>query len=128
MKTIIIDGYNIIHRIPAFSLKLKESLKAARNELALYLSLWKKRYSNAEVYIIFDSKSNDGFNFDRMILHGINCLFSEATGEADEHIKSMVRDSGEPGSILVISDDNNIRQSCRIHGAMVKRADFLLKK
>jgi len=128
MKTIIIDGYNIIHRIPAFSLKLKESLKAARNELVLYLSGWKKRYSNAEVYVIFDSKNKDEFNFNRMVLHGINCLFPEETGGADEYIKSMVRNSDEPRSILVISDDNNIRQSCRINGAVIERADFLFKK
>jgi len=128
MKTIIIDGYNIIHSIPAFSSKLKESLRAARGALVLYLSAWKRKYSNAEVYVVFDTGSKYEFDFERVNLHDINCLFPKTTGGADEYIKSMVRDAEEPRDILVISDDNNIRRNSRIHGAIVKHADFLLRK
>jgi predicted RNA-binding protein with PIN domain len=126
MKTFVLDGYNVIHALPEFSLKLKENLAAARESLARYIFLWKRRYPDADVCIVFDGQNRDEFDYPRSTISGIDCRFTESREGADEKIISMVRDSEDPNSMIIISNDRSIRTSCRAQGARVESTDFLV--
>lgn len=126
MKIFILDGYNVIYKMPGMKERLTESLEVARNALALYLSGWRRRYPNAEVYIVFDGNDRMRANEQNTRLAGIKCIFTHSRETADERIISLIRNSPNPRNITVITEDNSIRNSSRAHGAEVKTVDFLI--
>jgi len=125
MKKIILDGYNVIHKVPKLSAKLEESLEEARKALALFVSGWKRKYVGAEACIVFDGRGSAAIDRSCIRLCGIECFFTVKKESADDRIIAIVRDSGNPRDILVISDDNNIRNNCRSLGAKVEYTSFL---
>lgn len=128
MKRIfILDGYNVIYRIPELTAKLEESLAAARSALAMYAADWKRSRVNAEVIMVFDGRDSDFIDCSRTKIGGIDCVFTRTREAADDRIIRMVQNSKEPSRITVISDDNQVRNSSRAHGARVEYATFLQK-
>ena len=127
-KTFIIDGYNAIHKIPELEARLGESLESARTALAMEISGWRRRYANAEVYIVFDGRDEHGLDYSNTKICGVECIFTRSEESADDHIINMVRGSEDSSAITVISDDNKVRNSCRAHRAQVKYTSFLQKR
>ena len=125
MKKIILDGYNIIHKIPKLELKMDESLESARRALAMLLSDWRRRYLDASVCIVFDGKDREAPDVSAKRIAGIDCVFTRTGESADTRIIRIVHDSKNAREILVISDDNSVRNSCCAHGAEVKPVSFL---
>ena len=128
MKTIILDGYNVIYKIPELTRKLDESLETARIALAHLLSDWRRRYSNADICIVFDGKDHEAIDASFAKISGIECVFTRTGETADQRIIKIVHSSKSPRDILVISEDNSVINSCRVHGAEVKPANFLLPR
>ena len=124
-KTFIIDGYNVIHKIPELEAKLEESLESARKALAMEISDWKRKYADAKVYIVFDGKNEDIPDYSHTKICGIDCIFTRSEESADDLIINMVRHSEDSSVITVISDDNRVRNSCRAYRAQVQYTSFL---
>ena len=127
-KIIIIDGYNVIHKIPELEAELDKSLESARKALAMEISGWQRRYSNAKVYIVFDGKNEDGLSHSHTKICGITCIFTRTEESADEWIIHAVRNAKDASCVTVISDDNQVRNNCRAHMAEVHHTSFLRKK
>ncbi|NQT23344.1 MAG: NYN domain-containing protein [Candidatus Omnitrophica bacterium] len=125
MRTIILDGYNVIYKIPELTAKLNESLKAARTALAMLLSTWKKKYLYNRAYIVFDGKDNVTLEYPQNKVCGIDCFFTGSGEEADERIIALVRKYGASSEITVISDDNKVRNNCKAFGVKVESPSFL---
>jgi len=128
MKSIILDGYNVIYKIPALTLKLNESLEAGRVALAHFLSGWRRQYSNADICIVFDGKDHEILCASPSRIAGIECIFTRTGETADKRIVKIVHGSENPRDILVISEDNSVRNSCCAHGAEVRPASFLMPR
>ena len=124
-KTFIIDGYNVIHKIPELAAKLREDLESARKALAMEISGWRKRYANAKVYIVFDGRDEHILDYSHAKICGIDCIFTRSDESADDRIINMVRHSEDSSAITVISDDNRVRNSCRAYRAQVQYTSFL---
>ncbi len=124
-KTFIIDGYNVIHKIPELAAKLRENLESARKALAMEISGWKRRYANAKVYIVFDGRDEHILDCSHAKICGIDCIFTRTEEFADDRIINMVRHSEDSSVITVISDDNRVRNSCRAYRAQVQYTSFL---
>ena len=128
MKHIILDGYNVIYKLPELKLKLNESLEAARIALAHLLSGWRRQYRNADVCVVFDGKDHEMPSASPARISGIECIFTRTGETADERIIKIVHGSENPREFLVISEDNSVSNSCRAHGAEVKPASFLMPR
>lgn len=126
MKKIILDGYNVIHKLPMLTVKLDQGLEASRLALAQLLSTWCRRYSNADICIVFDGRDRESPQTSPNTIAGIKCIFTRTGEDADDRIIKLVRNSGTPRDVTVISEDNNVINSCRAHGADVKPASFLI--
>ncbi|MBL7070559.1 MAG: NYN domain-containing protein [Candidatus Omnitrophica bacterium] len=124
-KTFIIDGYNVIHKIPELCAKLEESLESARDALVIEIQSWKRRYADSKAYIVFDGKNEDIFDDLPTRILGIDCVFTRSKESADDRIISMVRNAEAPSLITVISDDNQVRNGCRMQGAQVQYSSFI---
>jgi predicted RNA-binding protein with PIN domain len=115
MLHIIIDGYNLIHASRGTDDDWTQlSLEKARNALVGFL-LSKRKERRERITVVFDGSS--GMYPRESSPHGVEVLFSEAGVTADTVICHMVESAPNPRTILVVSDDRQIKASALKAGA-----------
>jgi len=126
-KLLLIDGYNVIHRIPELKCGFNSGgLENARLNLALLISGWNRSRPGTECIIVFDGDIQFSVGREQR-LSGIRSVFTRASHGGDSEIIRFVSGwSGNKSDITVISDDNSVRNNCRAHGATVKSSSFIL--
>jgi predicted RNA-binding protein with PIN domain len=123
---LLIDGYNVINRLSELKTSLNGGLENARNKLAFLISRWSKQHPAVESVIIFDGDVRFSGGREQR-LAGIRCLFSQTSHGGDDAIIRFVRDyQGRTSDITVVSDDNNVRNNCRAHGATVQPSSYIM--
>lgn len=119
---IILDGYNVAHKIPGVRERLKESLEKGRAALENHLATWKKlKGFTGNITIVYDGKEAASTHG-----HGFENIFTASREEADDCIIRLIRAQKNPGEVIVVSEDNKVRNSCRALGAQVVPASYLL--
>ncbi len=125
-KILLVDGYNAIHRIPGLKPGAGEDLEDARRKLALVVSAWRRSHPATECIIVFDGDRRFA-GAREQTLAGVRCLFTLAAHGGDAEIIRFVREKEQKAAdIIVVSDDNNVRNNCRAHGAL-RAADELYR-
>jgi predicted RNA-binding protein with PIN domain len=123
---LLVDGYNVINRVPELKASLDGGLQNARNQLALRVSNWGHEHPGVECVIVFDGDFQYSGGRDQR-LAGIRCIFSLARHGGDDELIRFVRDfKGSKSDILVVSDDNNVGNNCRAHSASVRPSSFIM--
>lgn len=124
----MIDGYNMIRRIPHFKMVEREGLESGRDALLLEL----ERYGAAHGYsitVVFDGSGRpspeSGPLPHRESFAGIDVVFSEKGQTADDAMILMVGELRSnrlenPVDIVVVSDDYGIRDAAILEGAFVR--------
>ena len=117
----LLDGYNIIHKMPFNQL---DSLEDQRNRLIRWVETQNPQGSrNNRVTIIFDGQS--GFlNHHQQSF--VEVLFS-SEGSADDKIKKMVDESLHQKNMVVVTDDRAIQIYVRSLGTKIIGVDEFLK-
>ena len=125
---LLIDGYNVVNRVPELRASLDGGLQNARNRLALQVSTWSREHPGIEPVIVFDGRFQlSGGRAQRIA--GIRCIFSLAAHGGDDELIRFVRDyKGRKSDITVVSDDNNVGNNCRAHGAAVQPSSFIMAR
>ena len=124
MKILVVDGYNVMHKIPELLEIADVSLKDARDAVTNLANEYKMRDGGiSEVYVVFDGQ--DKFR-DLDIPHGKEQIFSD-TGAGDRKIIDTIRTASERGSVIVVSDDNYVRNNARAYSASLIRPVDLIK-
>ena len=112
----LIDGYNVIKQVEY--LNNLHTLKDARMSLVKFI---RQRHlagsKNNQVTVVFDGREDIAF-YDHQKKDQIKIIFS-CNESADEVIKRMVGECGNPRQIVVVTDDRQIVYSSRVHGAKV---------
>ena len=125
---LLVDGYNVINRVPELKDSLDGGLQNARNRLALQVSGWSHERPGVECVIVFDGDIQYSGGRDQR-LAGIRCIFSLARHGGDDELIRFVRDyKGKKSDITVVSDDNNVGNNCRAHGASVRPSSFIMSR
>jgi predicted RNA-binding protein with PIN domain len=125
-RILLIDGYNVINRLPELKASMGGGLENARGKLAFLISRWSQRHPAVECIIIFDGDIRFQGGRDQR-LAGIRCIFSRTLHGGDEAIIRFVRDcQGRTSDITVVSNDNNVRNNCRAHGASVQPSSYIM--
>jgi predicted RNA-binding protein with PIN domain len=125
-QILLIDGYNVINRIPELKPSLDGGLENARTKLALLISRWSHDHPASECVIVFDGNAEFAGGRDQR-LAGIRCVFSRKSHGGDDEIIRFVRDhKGRASDITVVSDDNNVRNNCRALGASVQPSSHIM--
>lgn len=119
---IILDGYNVAHKIPGVRDSLKQSLEKGRAALENHLATWKKlKGFTGNITIVYDGKAGGVAT-----RSGFDHIFTASREEADDRIIRLIRAQKNPGDVIVVSEDNKVRNSCRALGAQVVPASYLL--
>jgi predicted RNA-binding protein with PIN domain len=113
MKTIIIDGNNLIHKIPSIKKTFLISPEAA--QLSLVESVLSKHKSKDKIIFVFD-----GFGK----ISKENVIFSGKMS-ADEVIRKFIEDYYNKKIITIVSSDNDIIRLAKICACeVIKSEDF----
>ena len=125
MVTVIVDGYNVIHAVPALARELDRSLDAARTALIGRCAAYRARRGDvARLYVVFDGQGTDGGSL-REPQRGVLVLFSRQQEEADERILHLIRSAAAGRSrsrFVVVSNDNQVANNARALGAQLVSA------
>ena len=118
----LIDGYNVINKIDDL---IDQNLETQRES---FLSLIERKSPQGarrnKVTVVFDGQINV---CSPKRLGEIAVIFSK--GEtADDWIKRFVCDASNKKSIIVVTDDNEIRRAIRQEGAQICSANAFLSK
>jgi predicted RNA-binding protein with PIN domain len=125
-KILLIDGYNVINRVPELKPSLDSGLENARSRLALQIATWGHDHPGCECVIVFDGDKKFAGGRDQR-LAGVRCIFSPASHGGDDEIIRFVRGyKGRTSDITVVSDDNNVGNNCRAHGASVQPSSYIM--
>ena len=127
---IILDGYNVIHKIPYLAGFLQKDLASAREALVRLMTEW-RRSRGAEVVIVFDRKKDALTNIpvhSSQKVSGISCIFTAPGIEADDKIISLLKNEKDPAHVTVVSADNQIINNCKAMGVKVVPPSFLDKE
>ncbi len=124
MKILVVDGYNVIHRIKFLSDIADKNLKEARDVLSRYVNRYKKKDGGiSEVYIVFDGQNKYK---DLDVSMPKSHIFSN-TGEGDKKIIDTIKKYSKKGRVVVVSDDNYVCNNARAYKAGIKRPKDLFK-
>ena len=122
MVTVVLDGYNVIHAVPALARELDRSLETARAALINLCAAYRARRGDVgRLYVVFDGRDVEG-DVAREQARGVTVLFSRKPEEADERIMSLIRAEGRHGRFVVVSNDNQLANNARALGAQVVSA------
>jgi predicted RNA-binding protein with PIN domain len=121
----IIDAYNVINN-PQFKPTARSVLNI-QHALADFIRLNRLAGSkNNRVTLVFDGYPPAGQDIPEE--KGLVCLFSRMI-EADELIKKIVEESGQPRNIIVVSDDKAVQITSRLlHAQVCGVAEFICGK
>lgn len=100
MRTLIVDGYNVIHRTPPYSLIAEDDLDAARAALVSDVSAF--AHGEWRATVVFDGHSNLASTGLAHEVGGVTVIFSRYGMDADAVIESLARVARERGEAATV--------------------------
>ncbi len=114
---IIVDGYNVIFKIPELGYTTQKcDIEVLRNRFLATLEQYKEKRKH-KLIVVFDGQGDGNSSETRVA--GIDVVFSRHDLDADEEIKRMVSGSDNPRQITVITSDRDIEQYVKKYGCKV---------
>ncbi|MBT3193498.1 MAG: hypothetical protein HN341_13190 [Verrucomicrobia bacterium] len=122
-KIVIIDGYNVLHRVPQWEKHLHASLERGREALLGYCRRWMQTRGDVWLfYVVFDGDSAV------MASHsssgpGIRVVYSRTGETADDRILEIVHEFGESCHYVVVSDDRYVSGNAKRMSSEIMSAE-----
>ncbi len=121
MTHYIIDGNNLIGKIPALMKIQKKDKQSSREKLALMLQrFFLNKKANVTLHL-------DGFAVTKINAGKIKIIYSENI-TADEKIKNQIEKSKSPRTITVITSDSNLTQFAKVCSCKVIPSEDFAKQ
>lgn len=123
-----IDGYNVLHKSAYLRSRLDRDLEHARDGLIDKVANF-CTVTGQEVTIVFDGTGKhkaERVEHHRGVPH-LHVLYAPGNLTADTVIERLVYQSRNKLAMVVVSNDNGLRDLCRGMGAMTMEADSFLK-
>lgn len=116
----VVDGYNLIHKLPDLKALVDSDLERARDRLVDRLAGFALA-RRVRVTVVFDGR---GASQPRGVgPRGVEVVYSRAPENADARIKSLIERERRVRSWTVVSSDNSIVRFARDYGAQTIGSD-----
>jgi len=124
-EQIIIDGYNLIHRVEELRAVALQSLEEARRRLVFKLQGF-LRGKKLRATIVFDGEHVG--HPSRKMMDTIEIIYTLPPQKADDVIRRIVQKSTNRRNITVVSSDNPVKDYARTLGANTMRSEEFYRK
>ncbi|MBC8184137.1 NYN domain-containing protein [candidate division KSB1 bacterium] len=114
----IIDGYNLIHKIPKFKNAMELSLEHSRNRLISFLKAYQSS-KNINITLVFDGDNVGYTGATDLSTKRLKIIYSHSPEKADPLIKRLIVKVKNKKSLTLISADNDLINFCKSQGAHV---------
>lgn len=105
-KTVmIVDGYNVIHRVPVLRERLPDGLEAARRGLIQYCTEWMTRRRDVYLFFVVFDGDTSVHGSDIGGAPGVRMIFTRSGESADDRILQLVQERESISRCVVVSDD-----------------------
>lgn len=104
----IIDGYNVLHKIPQLRNLMNQSLEIARQKLEQYLRSYQGT-KRIKVILVYDGERLN-CQVPNYSTANFKIIFSHAPVKADPVIKKLIKKNSNPKQLFVITADRDILQ------------------
>ena len=116
-KRLLVDGYNVIRRVPAWDAVFKRDMAQARETLLAFCQAWVARRGDVQdAVVVFDGNSGV-VGMGSASRPGVKAVYTKTGEEADDRIAEMARGSTTPKQLVVVSDDAAVARTARAQGA-----------
>ena len=116
-KRLLIDGYNLTGI-------QHPDLERERDSLLGLLREYRKRTGH-EITVVFDGWGGSSSSESRMVLGGLNVIYSRIGEKADTVIKNILqKDAG----IILVSSDRELQKAAWAHGSVAVSSGLFAKK
>ncbi len=127
MRILVVDGYNVIHRSPELSAKMRNELATAREALAKKCRVLVSERAVFDTFIlVFDGSGRNAGNIADTA--GGTMIFTRTGQSADDKILEFVAALGNPRKATVVSDDTYVARKARLLSATVISVRSFLKQ
>src|SRR5262249_54810958 len=121
-RVVILDGYNLIMRVPQLAPGAGRTLAEAREKLVNLLR-WAVGSGNADFIVVFDGARG----FERALGGRVSVRFSRPPEKADDVIRRLVEEQVERGlTVTVVTADLEVARHARAMGADVALSDLFI--
>ena len=111
MRTIVVDGYNLIFQFPELRKMLERDLEQAREDLLIRLGSYAgQRHA---LVVVFDGDGR--VPEESYARKEFRVIFSKPPEKADQVIKELIEKS-QSEDVIVVSSDREIVDYARLHG------------
>lgn len=112
---IVVDGYNLIRRLPELRDRESQGLEAGRAALVAMLAAYRRARGHHRITVVFDGQGGGGGPGGAGRVGGIDVRFSTPGETADRLIARLARE-GRAG-VLVVSSDREVARAAAAAGA-----------
>lgn len=121
MKSVYIDGYNALF-------KLYDISGDFSSERSYFIHTMDEQATllNQPLSLVFDAR----YTPDPLMIHGlksIRIIYTEENQSADDWLIQLVHYSSKPDSILVVTDDRDLKRQVKIHGGSTQNINSFFK-
>ena len=120
MKQYIIDGNNLIGKLPSLKMSQIKDKQGSREKLAFMIDNYFS-HKGAKVFLHFDCHPKESIR-----INNASIIYSENLS-ADEKIKNQVGRSKNPRNIIVVTSDNNLTEYARVCSSTVIKCEEFVK-
>jgi len=120
MKQYIIDGNNLVGKLPSLKILQKKDKQGSREKLAFVIDNYFNQ-KNAKVFLHFDGHPKEPIR-----INNASIIYS-ANLSADEKIKNQIGRSTNPRNIIVVTSDNNLTEYARVCSSTVIKCEEFVK-
>ena len=114
----IIDGYNLIHKIPKFKNAIEQSLEHSRNSLISFLRAYQSS-KNVNVTLVFDGDNVGYTGAAELSTKRLKIIYSNSPEKADPLIKRLILKVKNKKALILVSADNDLINFCKTQGGQV---------
>ena len=104
----ILDGYNIIHKVPAFREQLANSGEAGRRSLLAYCKEWMTRRRDIGLFLVVFDGGPSVNGAQEGAAPGVRTIYSSRGETADHRIHELLLEWQVTARCVVVSDDGEV--------------------
>lgn len=117
VKSLIVDGYNVIYAWEELAALAAADLDAARGQLLHILSNY-AAYTHCDTTVIFDAYRVAGGSGKQFDFHGLHVVYTRENETADLYIEKMASRIGKNEQVRVVTSDGLIQLSALRAGVL----------